>query len=361
NGLRRWENLRTGTEPSQLLLSTSAAGTSQISAQMVADPGTVVDLGYTMLRELRKEQNGTWVRVAGPAAAGNPSFSIELEDEGGNSVDASGLYRVMTLLVPNQNTAITNEIPSTNIIGVLEINNAVSNTITAVPWKQLASDPAAASDVTVSNLVAALNLSAGDAVYTLDAEQRGYRMWNRQADGIWEPVTTVRTADDGSSLVLQAGSADVTRLPRGGAVWVQRADTAKPYFLVGQYDEGEVTVQVPGKTDAGAGLALIAIPSFKPVYLNKPDDYDGTQAYIDWSKYSINSQDQIRVPVNGVQTGLTFQNGKWGYYVTTTTWNEKRKKYVASSVFTPYAAAIPAGTGFFYFRMGSEGFTFSWK
>lgn len=361
NGLRRWENLRTGTEPSQLLLSTSAAGTSQISAQMVADPGTVVDLGYTMLRELRKEQSGTWVRVAGPAAAGNPSFPIELEDEGGNSVDASGLYRVVTLLVPNQNTTITNELPSTNIIGVLEINNAVSNTITAVPWKQLASDPAAASDVTVSNLVAALNLSAGDAVYTLDAEQRGYRMWNRQADGIWEPVTTVRTADDGSSLVLQAGSADVTRLPRGGAVWVKRAATAKPYFLVGQYDDGEVTMQVPGKTDVGAGLALIAIPSFKPVYLNKPDDYDGTQAYIDWSKFPVGTKDRIRVPVDGVQVEIECRNGVWGTPDYAYVYNEKKKKMVWSSVFKSYDQPIKAGTGFFYFRMESSGFTFTWK
>ena len=361
NGLRRWENLRTGTEPSQLLLSTSVAGTSQIAAQMVADPGTVVDLGYTMLRELRRERDGAWVRVAGPAAAGNPSFPIELEDKSGNSVDASGLYRVVTLLVPNQNPAITNEIPSTNVIGVLEVNSAVSNTITAVPWKQLASDPVAARDVTVSNFVAELNLSTGDEVYTLDAEQRGYQMWNRQTDGIWEPVTTVRTADDGSSLALQAENADVARLPRGNAVWVKRADTAKPYFLVGQYDEGEVTVQVPGRTAVGAGLALIAIPTFKPVYLNKPDDYDGTQAYIDWSNFPVDAADQIRVPVDGVQTGLTFQNGKWGYYTTTTVWNEKRKKFVVSSVFTPYAAAIPAGTGFFYFRMASEGFTFSWQ
>ncbi|MBR0068190.1 MAG: hypothetical protein IJQ00_11390, partial [Kiritimatiellae bacterium] len=320
------------------------------------------DLGYTVLRELRKKGDGdTWRTVAGPFEAGNPSFDIALADGEGNSVNASGLYRLVTLLVPKCDLSITNEIPSTNIIGVLEINNAVSNTITAVPWKQLASDPATAADVTVSNFVAALNLSADDAVYTLDAEQRGYRMWNRQADGIWEPVTTVRTADDGSSLVLQAESADTASLPRGNAVWVKRADTTKPYFLVGQYDEGEVTVQVPGKTDAGAGLALIAIPSFKPVYLNKPDDYDGTQAYIDWGKFPVNANDQIRVPVNGVQTSLTYQNGKWGYYVTMTTWSEKRKKYVISSSFTPYTGIIPAGTGFFYFRMASEGFTFKWK
>lgn len=361
NGLRRWENLRTGTDPSQLLLSTSVAGTSQIAAQMVADPGTVVDLGYTMLRELRKERDGTWVRVAGPAAAGNPSFPIELEDEGGNSVGASGLYRVVTLLVPNQDLSITNEIPSTNVIGVLEVDSAVSNTITAVPWKQLASDPVAARDVTVSNFVAELNLSTGDEVYTLDAEQRGYQMWNRQTDGIWEPVTTVRTADDGSSLALQAESADVARLPRGNAVWVRRADTTKPYFLVGQYDEGEVTVQVPGKTAAGAGLALIAIPTFKPVYLNKPDDYDGTQAYIDWSKFPVGANDRIRVPVNGVQVEIECRNGVWGTPDYAYVYNEKKKKMVWSSVFKPYDEPIKVGTGFFYFRMESSGFTFIWK
>ena len=363
NGLRRWENLVTGTASNQFLLSTSTESERSSAMRLAVDfdAAKYADLGYTVLHDLRKQMDGAWVRVAGPATGNNPSFSIELQDAGGNSRNASGLYRVVTLIVPNQDLSITNEIPSTNIIGVLEVNNAVSNTITAVPWKQLASDPAAARDITVSNFVAALNLSVGDAVYTLDAEQRGYQMWNRQSNGIWEPVTTVRTADDGSSLALQAESADVARLPRGNAAWVKRADTTKPYFLVGQYDEAEITVAVPGKTDAGAGLALIAIPTFKPLYLNKPDDYDGTQAYIDWSKYSINSLDQIRVPVNGVQTALTYQNGKWGYYVTTTVWNAKRKKNVISSAFTPYTGIIPAGTGFFYFRMASEGFTFSWK
>ena len=187
-------------------------------------------------------------------------------------------------------------------------------------------------------------------------------MWTREADGTWGSVTTIASAMDGSGpVVRQAPEAEAEPLQRGNAAWVKRNDTTKPYFLVGQYDEAEITVEVPGKTDAGAGLALIAVPTFKPIYLNKPDDYDGTQAYIDWSKFPVDANDQIRVPGNGVQTSLTYQNGKWGFYVTTTTWNEKRKKYVISSAFTPYTEIIPAGTGFFYFRMAGEGFTFSWK
>jgi len=366
NGLMHWENLRLGLATNQVPLGTET-GTSGGTVSVGMPPLTekTVDWGYDVLYELRKrnEDDYSWARVAGPvSSSGSDKLGIELVDAQGNSTKPTGLYRIVTLIVPRSNLSVTNAIPATNIIGVLEVESSVTNTITAVPWKRLASDPAKAVDITVSNYVAGVNLSAGDVVYKLDADARYYTMWTRGADGVWGSVTTVASATDGNGTVVSpAPEADVVPLQRGNAAWVKRTDTTKPYFLVGQYDEAEITVEVPGKTAAGAGLALIAIPTFKPLYLNKPENDDGTQAYIDWSKFPVDAADQIRVPVNGVQTSLTYQNGKWGYYVTKTTYNEKRKKNVISSAFTPYTGIIPAGTGFFYFRMASEGFTFKWK
>ncbi len=354
NGLRRWENLVTGTAFDQLLLNTVSGNSATISAKMVADPDASIkkDLGYTILRELRKKGDGdTWRTVAGPFEAGNPSFDIALADGEGNSVNASGLYRLVTLIVPKCDLSITNEIPATNIIGVLEVKSPTASTVTAVPWKQLASDPAKAVDITVNNYVAGLNLSTGDAVYALDADARTYRMWKVKADGAWEMVTTVSGAADGSYKITEAGAPDVVSMSCGGAAWVQRANTSKPYFLVGQYDESAFTVEVPGATDKGPGLALIANPSFSGVKLND----------LDWSKYAIDSRDTIRIVENGVQTTLLYKNGNWGFYKTQTVWNEKRKKNVTSSVFSPYDVTIGAGTGFFYFRASGTGFTFTWK
>lgn len=351
NGLRRWENLRTGTEPTQLLLSTAAAGTSQIAAQMAADPGAVVDLGYTMLRELRKEQNGTWVRVAGPAAAGNPSFPIGLEDEGGNSVDASGLYRVVTLLVPNQNTAITNEIPSTNIIGVLEVNSAYSNTITAVPWRRLASDPQYASDVCVSNYVSTVNLTPGDSVYMLK-DNTTYEMWTLQSDGTWGSVTTVGTlpGDANYQFVAVATDADKQTVPRGNAVWVARQNPLadgrpKPYFLVGQYAPGAVDITIAGGAAKSPAYTQVAVPDYCGFRIND----------LDWGA-NPGSQDMITIPSGAMTIVLYWVNGSWGSYQPV--WDEKVQR--KRNTFVPYDDLIPAGTGFWYTRRAGA-FTLKWQ
>lgn len=354
NGLRRWENLVTGTATDQLLLNTVSGNSATISAKMVADPDASIkkDLGYIVLRELRKKGDGdAWRTVAGPFEAGNPSFDIALADGNGNSVNASGLYRLVTLIVPKCDLSITNEIPSTNIIGVLEVKSPTTSTVTAVPWRQLASDPAKAVDITVNNYVAGLNLSTGDAVYALDADARTYRMWKVKADGTWEMVTTVSGAADGTYKITEAGAPDVVSMSCGGAAWVQRANTSKPYFLVGQYDESAFTVEVPGATDKGPGLALIANPSFSGVKLND----------LDWSKYAIDPRDTIRIVENGVQTTLWYnnKNNKWGHYESKTV--EWFGATFVTSQFVPYEKAIPSGTGFFYFRAASSGFTFTWK
>ncbi len=364
NGLRRWENLVMGTPIDEVPVGTTSGGSGSggsgsgdpatIAASMspVPDEDAKVDLGYTVLRDLRKKCDGSaWSRVAGPAFAGNPKFDIRLADAAGGSCGASGLYRVYTLLVPNAMLSITNEIPATNVIGVLEVNSTTASTITAVPWKFLASDPAKATDITVSNYVAGVNISAGDAVYALDSSARAYRMWKRASDGAWETSTTVSGKADGTYSVTEAGLPDVATLPRGGAAWVQRAKTDRPYFLVGQYDASDVSVEVPGATDAGPGLALLAAPFISAVDLNG----------IDWSAYPVDAKDTIRIVENGVQTNLSYDRSskKWGTYETkTVTWFGAS---FVTSQFKPYGKPIPAGTGFFYFRASSTGFTFTWK
>ena len=342
NGLRRWENLVTGTATNQPPLGMVSAETASgkaltLSVKMVSDTNETakVDLGYEVLRELRKD-DGT--RVAGPSPDGT-AFDIELLNSEGTSSGASGLYRVVTLLAYG---SVTNEIPSTNAVGIVEVASTATNTITAVPWKRLASAPGAASDLTVSNFVAFANLSAGDAVYMLDG--RAYKMWKKKNDGTWEAATTV--SGNGASIsIKEAGAPDVATIPCGGAVWVQRADTTKPYFLVGQYDESAFSVTVPG-----SGAALIANPFPTNVTLNA----------IDWSGYTGINKDTIRIPRNGLHVDLSYDSasGKWGYYNDVPVINNG---IFTGATFVPYTDPIPAGSGFIYDREGGEGFTFEWK
>ena len=339
NGLRRWENLVTGTATNQPPLGTVSAETANgneltLSVKMVADTNGIekVGLGYDVLRELRK---GDGTRVAGPSPDGT-AFDIELLNSAGTSSGASGLYRVVTLLAYG---SVTNEIPSTNAVGIVEVASTATNTITAVPWKRLASAPGAASDLTVSNFVAYANLSDGDAVYMLDG--RAYKMW-KKINGKWEAATTVSGSDTSISIVQNPGDPDVATIPCGGAVWVQRTDATKPYFLVGQYDESAFSVTVPG-----SGAALIANPFPTNVTLNA----------INWGTSVTN--DIIRIPRNGLHVDLSYKDGKWGYYNNVPVINNGI--FTGAKEFVPYTDPIPAGTGFIYDRKGGEGFPFEWK
>jgi hypothetical protein len=240
---------------------------------------------------------------------------------------------VVTLLAYE---SVTNEIPSTNAIGIVEVASTATNTITAVPWKRLASAPGEAPDLTVSNFVAYANLSAGDKVYMLDG--RDYKMWTKDSNGTWGTATTVSGAG-----VSEPAAPHVATIPCGGAVWVQRTDATKPYFLVGQYDESAFSVTVPG-----SGAALIANPFTTNVMLNA----------INWDASGTNDTIRIRNPENGLYVGLSYDSTeqKWGYYTPKTNGTS-----ITGMEFNSYNATIPPGTGFIYDRRGGEGFTFEWK
>ena len=354
NGLRRWENLVTGTPFSQLLLNTATGNSATITAKMVADPDNAVktDLGYTILRELRKKGEGeAWSTVAGPLETGNPSFNIELADGEGKSTGASGLYRVVTLIVPNQNLAITNEIPSTNIIGVLEVNSAFTNTITAVPWRRLASDPQYASDVCMSNYVSTVNLTPGDSVYMLK-DNTAYEMWTLLSDGKWGGVTTVGTLPEDANyqFVSVATDADKKTFPRGNAVWVARQNplangSPKPYFLVGQYESAAVDIAIAGGAAKAPAYTQVAIPDYHAFRIND----------LDWGS-NPGSKDMITIPNGATTIVLYWVNGSWGSYLPV--WDAKVQR--TRNTFVPYTDLIPAGTGFWYTRRAGA-FTLKWQ
>ena len=364
NGLRRWENLVTGTAFDQLLLNTVSGNSATISAKMVADPDASVkkDLGYTVLRELRKKGDGdAWRTVAGPFEAGNPSFDIALADGNGNSVNASGLYRLVTLIVPKCDLSITNEIPSKNIIGVLEVNSAITNTVVAVPWKQLASDPKHAGNITVANYVSSLNLTPGDHVYAFEevaskgASAPGgatYVMWTLQSDGTWTSATTIKSTEAGYSVMSVAEDAETKEFARTQAVWLQRQRPLDkdgkpvPFFLIGQYDADGVEITVKGGTSSEPGYTLLSVPDYRDYSIND----------LDWSGYAsaADSTDFIRV-VDGSQSFLLkWSGGKW----CTEEVNYRRGR-PAGMKYVPYVTPFKAGTGFWFCRHGGE-FTIKW-
>ena len=343
NGLRRWENLVTGSDTNQLVLSTATGTEDSTTVQLTAgsDESKYADLGYIVLRDLRKLEDGKWNRKDGPKAGDNPEFNIPLLDSEGKSVDATGLYRVTTLIIPKYDLSITNEIPSTNIIGVLEIASTMTNTLAAVPWHTLASDPANPTNITVAAWAQKDQLAGTSYVRALGADG-GYEMW-QFAENAWTSFTTSRTAENGGSSTVEAEAATARRLERGEPVWLTRSDVSKPFFLVGQYAPEAVTEPIAGGDGETLTPSMLTNPTFLPMEINK----------LEWGG-TPDKGDQIHIPTEGATpTILTWNGSNWGSVKTVVT-RTASGRYKAEGIrVTDHA--IPPGRGFWYYRKAQGG------
>ena len=171
--------------------------------------------------------------------------------------------------------------------------------------------------------------------------------------GKWESATTVSTASSGAnySVVTTATDADKKTFSRGNAVWVTRKNptdggTAKPFFLVGQYDPASVTIAIAGGAKNAPACTQIAIP-----------DYTGSVGIndLDWGGNPI-STDLITIPNGKTTTILRWVNGKWGEYKQV--YNETLGRN--RNTFVPYTDPLPVGTGFWYSRRGGA-FNVTWQ
>jgi hypothetical protein len=328
NGLRRWENIVTGTAQNQLLLSTAAETGDGLALKIALtdeNKSGRLDTSYKVAYDLRKYMSGTWTRVG--EIMDRPSFSVPLLDADGKSVGASGFYRVTTLIVPEHELSITNEIPSTNIVGVLEVASTLTNTLAAVPWVALAEDPARADGrpVTVSNYVHTSHLDHEDSVQVAD-KGHIYRKWDWDKRGKkWSGAITVT-----KNAVLAESPAEEHPISRDSAVWVTRKDpAAKPFFLIGQYSNAPVSLEIAGGSADAPVCTLVPNPCLTATKVN---------AY-NWGD-APHEKDIIRIPNEKTAPLVLRWNGsEWGRYV-----NSGRKSVWKND------ATIPAGTGAWYMR-----------
>ena len=179
NGCRMWENVVLGNVQTNLLVAT--VPTMEADALKLALPMTspAPGYGYKVLYELRRAKVGMVQRDAQ-----HENLHIDLhKDERTDANDPTGLYRIWTLVIPDADAAVTNAIPSTNMVGVLKVASTLTNTVTAVPWVALAGDPAVPTNMAAEASLHVANLSAGDQLLAYDAAQRVYYGWTRTAEG----------------------------------------------------------------------------------------------------------------------------------------------------------------------------------
>ncbi len=336
NGLRKWENIVTGTDENQLLLSTAEEVEGGLSLKIAladADKSANENTGYRVRYDLRKydEAAGSWKSVA--EINDTPDFSIPLLDAENKSAGATGFYRVTTLIIPDKTItalSVTNEIPSTNIVGVLEVASTLTNTLAAVPWTKMGTDPAVSEDsqIRVSDYVHTEHLGDDDAVQVADAGHI-YRKWHwNKKDKKWGSAITVSRSG-----AEKAPDAEEHGLSRTSAVWVERNDpAAKPFFLIGQYSNAPLTLEISAGSPESMTCTLVPNPSTRDVKVN---DYD-------WKGMPIagNKGDVIRIPnEKKVPHNLTWneETKTWGRW-----FNQQWKD----------DAVVPAGTGFWYMRRG---------
>lgn len=346
NGCRHWENVVLGNMETNLLVMTGSEsdGGRLAVCVPVARSDAASRYGYSVLFELRREDGGKVVlqRALEQSALGIPLYPDDRDDVR----NPTGLYRLYSLVVPNSDLAVTNEIPSTNVIGVLKVASALRNTITAVPWKALASDPASASDVMARAALHSANISPGDDIVAWDFAKGMYRAWTRSAGG-WEAVTTVAGGRDG--VRMEAAEIDGTFVP-GSAFWVCRGSPCdldgkkpKPYFLYGQFKSGDYTCSIPPGSAENPSSMMCANPTAYPVAINDIS-FEGT----------VGADDTLVLPNDGDASTVCVRNGqRWGY------WRKQRYGAAVKSVWAEDVTIGP-GTGFWYVRRSQGELAAKW-
>lgn len=332
NGLRKWENIVTGTSEDHLLVSSvEESENATVLKVSMTEPDKVHrdDTGYSVFYDLKKSTDNGWVRIGDVKT--KPDFSVELTDADGKSQGASGFYRVTTLIVPNDTLAITNEIPSTNIIGVLEVASSFTNTMTAVPWVALSRGATELSRemLTVSEYLHTPQLDDEDLVRVAD---NGYIYqgwsWN-VAKKKWEGLPTATKKE-----VVLPEDPESHLLSRNSATWVTRSNPSqKPFFIVGEYSSEDISLTVDAGTENEPICTLVPNPSLKAANIN--EDYD-------WGD-KPHAFDLIRIPNEKKAPQLLLWNPsakKWEGWITS--------ENGISTLSTDFT--VPAGQGFWYHR-----------
>ena len=344
NGCRLWENIVLGNVNTNFLLATVPTVTAEGLSLALPAASPVTGYGYEILYELRRADGDKVVlqRNTNHSALGIPLYP---DDRGSDARDPTGLYRIWSLIVPDSNLAITNEIPTTNIVGVLKVASPLVNTITAVPWVSLASDPLAATNIAVSAAVHPANLSTEDCILAFDSAAGRYHGWASKGDGAWEPILTATV--DG---VTVAPAPENWRPAPGTAFWLTRQSpkdgaAAKPYFLYGQYLPGDYADTVGGGSSDAPTSTLCANPTASAVSIANLT-FDG----------AIGADDTLVLNTDGDASVVYVRNKantEWGRWQKTVSRGFVNSEWVQDGSIAP-------GTGFWYVRRASGDLTIRW-
>lgn len=159
-----------------------------------------------------------------------------------------------TLAIAAASTALAVE--SSNTFGILRVDSSAEQTIVSIPW-----EAAGGGSIKVKDVVKTANLTNGDQLYYY--ANGSYKLWVLE-DGVWTGAQTVKD-QDGATITADRGT-DADVLARGGAIILVRKNpttgtpaVANPFYLYGQYNSGDVTVEV-NRNETNPTYTLMAPP-----------------------------------------------------------------------------------------------------
>ncbi len=230
-------------------------------------------------------------------------------------------------------------VTSDNTLCRVMINSGTTNTIVSIPLVTVAGT---AESIDISALILTNNLTAGDSVLLKNGE--GWYAWSLGKSG-WEK------ADNASGVTAETTKAPSDLLDRGSAVWVNRQDPSKPFYIYGQISTNDATSVTITGSDSASTYTYVGNPN--------PDAYPLTTPKTKWSGLVAN--DRIIIPDstgaasmkeyvwNGSDFGtISYETNTYGYLV---------KKFTAATDST----TIPAGQAFWFVTAAGAGErTISW-
>ena len=250
-------------------------------------------------------------------------------------------FLFFVFLLPYLSFSSPFEVETLNVLGVLRVVSAATNTIVSVPWT--ACSARGDESVCVADLVRTQGLVEGDQLHLPDNTGL-YASW-RLVDGCWKAQASISRAG-----LVDGVDAGTATMPRGASFLLVRhrprdeRGQSIPFYLVGQVSESVVRPVIRAGSPAVPIHHLVSNPLGRAIDVNA----------LDWTGSMV--EDTIVIPsgsASGVDTILTFTQGKWGYWDSQRVWDPRRNKYKIQQTYVT-KVEIPAGTGFWYVSRGGS-------
>ena len=332
NGWPLWESYIMGIDPDKDTV------TIEIEAPQTDDPDKIkINLANIM----PAPGSGYKVRFAaikdGKEIGGDTTLVIDLVGKD----DPTGLYTIKIRISPEGSDTPSAEEELSQTFGVLKRTSSTTKTLVSVPWGELSAT--VARDIRVTDIVKTATLDVGDKLHVYDKVSKRYDTWQIDADHQWRPLATYVVNEDGSVSTISAGLPEDRTVARGSAIWLERQNVSKPFYLYGQHVEGTAVADIDRGSVEAPMWNLIASPSLEPFDVR-------TIKYAD-------PNDQIVVPTEDGPRVYTCKDGVWGTDVNVTetrTMPDGTKVEVVKRSRDTVNTTIPAGVGFWYVSQGGK-------